>query len=136
MKTIIAGGRDYMFTEEDVQLLERVRASITEVVSGGAWGADRCGERWALEHGIKVKVFKARWDDLSHPHASIRVNHTTGHKYDATAGFRRNEDMARYAKGGQCILFPGGKGTAHMWEMAVKHGLTVLDWRTPAGRMI
>lgn len=136
MKTIIAGGRDYNFTEEDFALLERVRCTITEVVSGCATGADTWAIGWAVKHEIPVARFPAQWDDLSHPHASIRVNRHTGKKYDATAGFRRNEEMAKYARGGQCILFPGAGGTQHMAEEAAKRGLRIIDWRTTAGRLV
>jgi hypothetical protein len=46
MKLIIAGGRDYKFTKSDLEKLDSIEG-ITEVVSGGARGADKCGEIWA-----------------------------------------------------------------------------------------
>ena len=35
--------------------------SITEVISGGAKGADQLAERYAKENGIKLTVIKADW---------------------------------------------------------------------------
>jgi hypothetical protein len=40
MKTIIAGGRHYRLTDEDYDFLDTL--GITEVVCGGATGADEC----------------------------------------------------------------------------------------------
>ena len=84
---------------------------ITEVVSGGARGADLLGERWAKDHGIPVKRFPAKW------------NRQPDGSYDKGAGFKRNEEMARYADA--LIAMPGGNGTADMIRRARNHGLKV-----------
>lgn len=110
MKTIIAGGRDYFFTDEDETKLDNLRSQISEVVSGGAKGADSCGERWARENDIPIKMFPADWK-----------------KYDKAAGPIRNEQMARYADA--VILFPGGSGTKNMYETAKRYGLKIWDFR-------
>ena len=34
---------------------------VTEVVSGGAGGPDRAGEKWAQQNSIPISVFKANW---------------------------------------------------------------------------
>lgn len=128
MKTIIAGGRDYRLTAADYAKLDEARPWITEVVSGKATGADTCGEQWANRHGIPVQPFPAAWDDLTAPGAFIK--YTRGGKpYNANAGFDRNKQMAEYARGGVCILFPGGKGTANMHEEATAAGLQIWDLR-------
>ena len=51
MKVIIAGGRDYIFNQADFDVLDYIATkwSITEVVSGGAKGADAGGEKWAFQ---------------------------------------------------------------------------------------
>lgn len=59
MAVIVAGGRDYQFTEEDIARLDSL--PIGELVSGGASGADLCGEKFAKERGIPVKRFPADW---------------------------------------------------------------------------
>ena len=52
MKTIIAGGRDYLFQAQDIQKLNELKDIITEVVSGCARGADTEGES-----GLNVTIF-------------------------------------------------------------------------------
>lgn len=113
MKLIIAGGRDYHFTEEDYAWLNQFLPYVTEVVSGGALGADRCGEIWARRYGIPVKRMKPDWK-----------------KYGRAAGFIRNGSMALYTSsgdGGAVALFPGGAGTRNMFEQAKKAGLKVYN---------
>lgn len=108
MKLIIAGGRDYVFTEVDKCKLDELNRSygITEVVSGGARGADACGEEWARDRGIKVKVFNADWV-----------------RYGMPAGPIRNREMAQYADA--AVLFPGEKGTASMRKEAKRAGIPI-----------
>lgn len=115
MRAIIAGGRDYRFTQSDYHQLNGLRSSIHEVVSGGAKGADAAGEAWAATHGIPVKRFPADWD-----------------RHGLAAGPLRNKQMAAYASAqgtGMCILFPGGKGTASMYREAEAAGLVIMDFR-------
>lgn len=108
MKTVIAGGRDYQLTAEDYARLDRL--PITEVVSGGARGADTCGEMWATRTGKPVRRFPADWD-----------------KYGKSAGMIRNGEMAAYAEA--VVLFPGGRGTDNMFQTAVRRGLVIYDYR-------
>jgi hypothetical protein len=101
MKVIIAGSRD--FNDYD-KIKAGVKASgfdITEVVSGGASGADKLGEKYAEEHGIPITIFPAEWG-----------------KYGRSAGPRRNGIMADYADA--LIAFPIGAsiGTRNMIEKA------------------
>jgi hypothetical protein len=112
MKVIIAGGRDYNFNPSDIAYLNKLRITlpITEVVSGAAKGADKCGEDWAKKHNIPIKQFPANWD-----------------KHGKSAGFKRNKQMAQYADA--AILFPGGRGTDMMFGLAKEHGLKILDKR-------
>ena len=67
MKLAIVGSRtfeDYgkmcSFIEENYDVSE-----ITHIVSGGARGADRLGERFAKEHGIQLITHPAEWDTPS-----------------------------------------------------------------------
>lgn len=108
MKTIIAGGRDYRLSDDDYAFLESEVANITEVVCGGAHGADEYGRQWARINGIPVKMFPADWK--SHGRA---------------AGPIRNRQMAEYAD--RLIAFWDGKsrGTKSMIDEATKRGLQV-----------
>ena len=97
MKTIIAGGRDYTLSPEDIEWLGTL--GITEVISGGARGADRGGEQWALDKGLPLTIISAEWM-----------------KHGLAAGPVRNKKMAEYAEA--VVLFPGGKGTESMRKEA------------------
>jgi hypothetical protein len=112
MKLIVAGGRHYIFTTEDLEKLSQFHKdnSITEIVSGGATGADREGEKFALDMGIKIKKFPADWQ-----------------KHGKAAGPIRNRQMAEYADA--VMLFPGGRGTASMKNEAQKANIPVYDNR-------
>ena len=110
MKLIIAGGRHYSLTAEDVDELDHLHRSIDEIVSGGAQGADKSGEAYAFYRKIPVKRFPADWQT-----------------HGRAAGPIRNKAMAEYADA--VALFPGGKGTASMFREAKAAGLTIYDFR-------
>jgi len=79
MKTIIAGSMgitDYSIVRQAV--LE-FQFNITEIVSGGARGVDRLGERYARESNIPVKRFIPHWN-----------------RFGKRAGILRNQDMGDY----------------------------------------
>jgi len=104
MKVIIAGSRiitDYATVERAIKVSG---FPITELVSGGARGVDRLGERWAREHHVPIKQFLPDWDR----HGSRGPFH---------AGIMRNRAMAAYVgKGGGLIAVWDGTspGTKHM----------------------
>lgn len=120
MRLIIAGGRDYKFSVDDFEKLEKLHRQhkVTEVVSGKAKsivdgetrGADWYGEVWAYERQIPIKPFPADWKT-----------------HGKAAGPIRNAEMAKYADA--CVLFPGGRGTQSMYEEAKKAGIEIFDYR-------
>lgn len=101
MKLIIAGSRNYSPSPEDIDrqfddfLL--VKSDITEVVSGGAAGADDAGEAWAAVNGLPVKRFPANWK-----------------KYGRAAGPIRNAEMADYADAALVFWRNQSSGSANM----------------------
>ena len=107
MRTIVAGGREF----NDYALLDLTlsRMNVTEVVSGTARGADKCGELWAHNNNVPIHRCPARWK-----------------KYGKRAGFLRNEYMATQAD--VLVAFWDGKskGTKHMIDTAGKQGLTTI----------
>lgn len=119
MKVIIAGGRDYQFTDADLHWLDDLAASakgsgnpFEEIVTGGASGADTGGWIWAKGAEIPTRKFPADW--LTHGKA---------------AGPIRNRQMAEYVgPNGLCILFPGGKGTASMRVEAERVGMRIVKY--------
>ncbi len=107
MKLIIAGGRTYHLTFQDTALLNDL--DITEVVSGGASGADLGGEKYAEMRMVPVIHFPADWNT-----------------HGKAAGPIRNREMAEYADA--VALFPGGRGTESMRREAIKAGIKVFDF--------
>lgn len=103
----MAGGRHYnnypLLCKKLDHLLQR--HSLVEIVSGGASGADKLGERYASERGYSLSIFPADWS------------------LGKRAGPIRNEQMAKYAT--HLVAFPGGRGTANMIEQAKANGLHV-----------
>lgn len=111
MVTIIAGSRsfnDYEFMEHCLEEVQRYGWNISEVVSGGARGADNFGEKWAYDNAHLLTKFPANWD-----------------KYGKSAGYRRNEDMSDYAESLVAFWDGKSKGTRHMIDIAIKEGLYV-----------
>lgn len=98
-----------MLGDDDFDKLSSIDG-ITELVSGGARGVDQYAETWATSKNIPIKQFKPDWKS-----------------YGRAAGPVRNREMAKYADA--VMLFPGGKGTASMLEIAVKENLTIFDYR-------
>ena len=113
MKVIAAGGRgfkDYELLKCTLDNFQQEYGKITEVVSGGALGADKLGEQYANENNIPVKRFVPDWKGL-------------GKK----AGHVRNRQMGDYAKeyNGMLVAFwdKQSKGTKGMIDYATKIGL-------------
>lgn len=112
-KVIIAGGRDFsnlqFLTEScNAVLKPLMKDNAITVISGNAPGADRIGERYAQEKGLKIKRMPANWK-----------------KYGKAAGPIRNREMAEQADA--LIVFWDGssRGTAHMIDITRKKGLEV-----------
>ena len=109
-KVIVAGSRgfnDYkLLRRKLIHFLSRYNPSDIEIVSGGANGADRLGEKFAIEKGCAIKRFIPDWN-----------------LYGNGAGYRRNVEMANYSDA--CIVFWDGisKGSRHMINIAKKEGL-------------
>jgi len=102
MKIVIFGSRGI----EDIRAVESAMEAcgmaslVTEIVSGGARGVDRLGERYARQYGILCKIFPAQWA-----------------KYGKSAGPLRNAEMAKYADYGVAVWDGVSRGTAHMLKL-------------------
>ena len=106
MKLAIIGSRtfnDYELLKDEVdKLLEKY--NITEIISGGARGADSLAERYAEEKKLKLTVFPAQW-----------------HKYGKSAGFIRNDEIWKYADMGIAFWDGESRGTQHSFKLAEKY---------------
>lgn len=109
MKLIIAGSRrievssycirDILINYDiDCTVIEsEVLDVITEIVSGGADGIDRCGEKLASKYHIPLKKFPTGWE--THGKAAVPI---------------RNRQMAEYADALLLIWDGESKGSANM----------------------
>jgi hypothetical protein len=105
MRVIIAGSRSI----NDYNLIEKcIKDSgfqITEVVSGGAYGVDKLGEKWARQNKVAIKQFIPKWNELG-----------------KRAGFVRNAEMGNYADAA-VICYDGiSSGTWNMYQLMLKNG--------------
>lgn len=109
MKTIIAGSRSITNINILQQALEKIDWKITEVVSGGARGADYLGEVYARDFGIPIKRFLAEWN-----------------RYGKSAGYKRNLEMAQYSDALIALWDGESRGTKHMIDLANTNHLKIL----------
>lgn len=109
-KVIVAGSRDFndyeLLERELINFLRGKKPNEVEIVSGGARGADRLGEKFAKEKGCKLTIMNADWN-----------------RYGKSAGYRRNVEMAEYSNA--CVVFWDNvsKGSKHMIDIAEKKDL-------------
>lgn len=112
VRLIIAGGRDftnYTMLEDTLdKLLINVDYEKLEIVSGGARGADKLGDRFAKEYGLPIKHFIPDWDGLG-----------------KRAGMVRNREMAEYATHLVAYWNQESRGTQNMIDTARSLGLNI-----------
>ena len=108
MKVIIAGGRDFYDEALLKQAIKDSDFDITQVVSGGAAGADSLGEEWAHANNKLLKIFPAEWD--------VHGN---------AAGPIRNGLMAKYADALIAMWDGESRGTKDMISKAKKNRLKI-----------
>lgn len=108
MKTIIAGSRSITDYAVLLHALTECDWTVTEVISGGARGADQLGEQFARDFGVPLTVCPANWD-----------------RYGKRAGYVRNAEMASQAEALIALWDGKSKGTLDMIRKAVDQGLSV-----------
>jgi len=92
MKLAIVGSRDF----EDYELCKKTILknfninAITEIVSGGAKGADSLGEKFAKENNIKLTTFLPDWDKFGKKAGFLR-NTTIVENSDIIIAFWKNK---------------------------------------------
>lgn len=108
MRIIIAGSRSINNYNTLKNVIKECPLTISEVVSGGARGVDRLGERWARDNQVNLHIMPAKWD-----------------KHGNSAGMIRNSQMADYADGLIALWDGESRGTKNMIETASKNGLCI-----------
>ncbi len=113
MRVLVCGGRDYgnwgylYATLNDIDSIY----GITEIIHGGATGADKLAGRYAELTTKACKVFSADWN-----------------KHGKKAGYLRNKQMLEEGQPDLVVAFPGGKGTQNMIDIAKKAGVEVKQY--------
>jgi hypothetical protein len=112
LRVLVCGGRDFKDWELfDKTLLELDEATmITDIIAGGAKGADTLAQIWAAEFGVNAHFYHADWDT-----------------YGRAAGPIRNKQMLDEGKPDLVVAFPGGRGTANMVKQAREAGVKVIE---------
>jgi hypothetical protein len=111
MRVLVTGGRDYLDVRRVFAGLDRLHdavGGITEIIEGGASGADIRAQWWAEREQIPCTEMKADWE-----------------KHGKAAGYIRNREMADL-KPDLVLACPGGKGTANMIAIAKERGIRVV----------
>lgn len=107
MKVAVIGSRSFDNYEEVCRILSQIK--ITLLISGGARGADRLGERYAKENNIETKIFLPDWN-----------------KHGKIAGFLRNTDIINECELVVAFWDNFSKGTLDSIKKAEKMGKNIL----------
>lgn len=116
MKILVFGGRDYGKSEREIFLLNETldefnkMKSFSVLISGGAKGADKLAELWANSKGIPTKIYYANWK-----------------RFHRKAGPVRNQLIIDSEKIDLAFKFPGGSGTADMYERVKLKGIYCVE---------
>ncbi len=108
MRVLVTGGRNYNAYWRVKEVLDLMRP--TEIIEGGAKGADHWARDYARRCGIKNTTFTADWLNQG-----------------PKAGPMRNQRMLDEGNPDLVIAFPGGDGTADMVKRARKAGVEVRE---------
>jgi len=107
MRVIIAGSRNFNNFNFLKRVIKKSGFQITKIISGGARGVDRLGEKYSKEILKKdPEIFKANWK-----------------LFGKRAGMLRNEKMAKNADALIAICINESSGTKHMINIAKNMGL-------------
>lgn len=116
MKLAVVGSRDF----DDYEFLKKILNyhPCTQIISGGARGADALARRYAIEHCISIKEFIPDWDT-----------------HGKSAGYLRNEQIVDACDElvAFCVMSSDGisPGTKLSIELAEKAGKPVYKYLPP-----
>jgi hypothetical protein len=86
------------------------------IIHGGASGADKAADEWAIINLTGLEVFPADWE-----------------KHGKSAGSIRNQKMLHEGKPDIVVAFPGGAETADMVRKAKRTGVPVREIKYDSG---
>lgn len=108
MRVIVAGSREIVDFSIIESAIIKSGFAITEIISGTARGVDKLGELYGEKNNIRVTRFPADWN-----------------RYGKSAGYIRNEEMAKNADALIAIWDGKSRGTKNMIDIATKKELKV-----------
>lgn len=108
MRLLVCGSRHF----NDLPMLEGILDDLrpTEIIHGGARGADTLSGNYGKRRNVPVRVFPADWN-----------------KFGKRAGPIRNHQMLSEGQPEKVLAFlaPNSRGTKHMIEISQKAGIPV-----------
>lgn len=112
MKLAVVGSRDF----DDYEFLKKMLDyhPCSQIISGGARGADVLAKRYAAEQGIPIKEFMPDW--------SI---------HGKSAGYLRNEQIIEASDELVAFWNSTSRGTKHSIDLAKKVGKPVYKYWPP-----
>lgn len=123
LRLIVAGSRGF----NDYSLLEPILDKISEqyndilFIEGECRGADLLGKEYAMKKGFDFLPMPAIWRDEEG-------------NFDKSAGYKRNENMARIANAALIIWDGTSPGSKHMIDLAKKYNLLTMVYIYPEDR--
>ena len=116
MRVLVCGGRDYWDKDRVWAVLNEVCNPAGDplpegvtIIHGGAAGADRLADGWAVHNWVTIEEYPADWA-----------------KHGRGAGPIRNAKMLAEGRPDWVVVFPGGRGTADMARRAEAAGVKVI----------
>ncbi|KKN72637.1 hypothetical protein LCGC14_0408790 [marine sediment metagenome] len=119
MKALICGDRNWTDKETIRQYLSELKAAgYTEIIEGGARGADTIAKEEALKLHLSTNHFPAQWDKYGRSAGYIRNRVMLDQKPDIVVGFHK--DIAN------------SKGTADCLKEAKRRGIitVLIEYKT------
>jgi hypothetical protein len=109
MRVIVCGDRNYTDREYLFDTLDSFGDRITEVIEGGAFGADTWAYQWAEARGVPHTRIPAQWGEYGEYAGPLRNRRMLDLKPDMVLAFHK--DIAK------------SKGTKHMLTIANRAGV-------------
>lgn len=106
MRVLVTGGREYQNQALVWKTLDGL--GVTEILHGGARGADHLAGEWAKARGVDATQYLPDW-----------------RSFGPAAGPMRNERMIQEGRPDLVVAFPGGDGTADCLRRAHAAGIAV-----------
>lgn len=112
MKLAVVGSRDF----DDYEFLKKMLNyhPCTQIISGGARGADTLAKRYAAEHGIPIKEFIPDWDT-----------------HGKSAGYLRNRQIIDASDELVAFWNKISRGTKHSIDLAENAGKPIYKYWPP-----